>query len=371
MVLKRSFCGAFKEVPGKRILRSSPRSVHTFRPPLHAFTLVELLVVITIIGILISLLLPAVQAAREAARRTQCINQLKQLALAMHNYHFSYGTLPAGGLPMPRANACTGVCGAAYGGHGWLEEILPFIEQIGVYNKIDFRVAVNLEPNKSFIRNLLIPGLNCPSDGRSNYLLSHRRFGNSSCGESCHMTGSFNDRSQGASYVGCMGPMETNCCGIPRWSDGRNCQGNGYYYNGEPVAGFFSGGPATYSFQDCPDGLSNTFLLGESLPSYAIHHMYFFQHCVATTNLPPNYHKVAKCPEQIEQVITDCGYSVWRGGCGYACCNDMQGFKSNHPGGLNMALADGSVRFIQESIDYRTWVFLGARSDGEPISVPQ
>ena len=93
--------------------------------------------------------------------------------------------------------------------------------------------------------------------------------------------------------------------------------------------------------------------------------MYFFHDATASTNIPPNYHKVSpwRCPRQFSAP-----YALSLPG--YNCAQDMRGFKSEHPGGMNMCMGDGSVRFVSETIDYRTWVFLGARSDGEVVSVP-
>jgi len=122
----------------------------------RAFTLVELLVVITIIGILIALLLPAVQAAREAARRMQCQNNLKQIGLAMHNYHAALGSLPP--LVIHRANP-----GSTFM-HTWAALILPYLEQQTLYDTIDFG-----EPHWSLTANQLLresflPVMTCPSD---------------------------------------------------------------------------------------------------------------------------------------------------------------------------------------------------------------
>jgi prepilin-type N-terminal cleavage/methylation domain-containing protein len=128
--------------------------------PLHsrrrAFTLVELLVVIAIIGILVALLLPAVQAAREAARRTQCQNNLKQMGLAMHNHHDTFKKFPSGGLnwSSPRTFTATGTpAGHATQAWGWAYQILPFIEQPSLWK----------EPNDATVASTPVPGYNCPS----------------------------------------------------------------------------------------------------------------------------------------------------------------------------------------------------------------
>jgi prepilin-type N-terminal cleavage/methylation domain-containing protein/prepilin-type processing-associated H-X9-DG protein len=316
-----------------------------------AFTLVELLVVITIIGILIALLLPAVQAAREAARRMQCTNNLKQLALAMHNYHSNHKSLPAGAYCAKDT---------IYGGHAWIEGLLPYIEQQGVYDRINFNVDIFASPNNELLGKLVITGLMCPTDP-----LAGLQDRSAIIGPPRHVL----CYSLGESYAPNGGPMEMlgreqNTCTIAGWSDKRNCYGEFGGMAQYGSHGFFAPGYGiAYNFNDCTDGLSNTFLIGEQLPGYTQHALYFHSYLTAaTTNIPPNYHHVNSCPAPCTADESD--------GTGSSCVFSMMGFKSDHAGGLNMAMADGSVCFINETIDYRTWVFLGSRNDGETAQVP-
>ena len=141
-----------------------------------AFTLVELLVVIAIIGVLVGLLLPAVQAAREAARRMQCSNHLKQIGIAIHNYHDAFRSTPT---HFTTAGTSSGVPTSGF--YSWLAMILPFVEQQNLYNSIDFRIALADRSNYGNSGNFtnytispshpnaaaaatLIPGFLCPSD---------------------------------------------------------------------------------------------------------------------------------------------------------------------------------------------------------------
>ena len=320
----------------------------------RGFTLVELLVVITIIGILIALLLPAVQAAREAARRMQCSNHLKQVALAMHVYHDTHRSLPASGYFLTdNPWGWDTIAGA----HTWIESLLPFIEQRAVYDRLDFNVRITEGVNPSIIDGLVISTLLCPSDPDAGLFPNTREHGYflPQSGES-----------MGASYIPCAGPAElsSNTCAIPAMDPNFNCK----RWTGERVSliwdndgpGIFTMGRIARKFSQVPDGLSNTFLLGETLPIYSTFQMYFLSHYhVGSCNSPPNYHTAYPICKSRDTRVTD-----------PPCYAYMAGFKSEHPGGLNMAMADGGVHFISENIEYRTWCALGDRDSGIPVSVP-
>ncbi len=326
----------------------------------HGFTLVELLVVIAIIGILIAILLPAVQSAREAARRVQCANQLKQLALALQSYHFTHDTLPAG-ANCPTVAGST--CEKLYGCPNWFVSLLPHIEQSALYQQLDLNKRTYHEPNASLILNLTLSGMKCPSDPAPE-LQGHSRFASSGCPSGTHIAGPKTDASKtmGLWYAPSGGPVAptTGTCMVPKTAEGLNClsQHQGYMDFGTP--GLFTSGRVSYSFANCRDGLSNTFLLGEQLPAYNKDMMLFNSHyIVATTNIPPNQHRAMPCQPFPSNWVAPGNCNLW-----------MLGFKSQHPGGVSMAMADGSVHFVSETIDYDTWVYLGHRNDGKAASLP-
>ena len=330
-----------------------------------AFTLVELLVVIAIIGILVALLLPAVQAAREAARRSQCNNNLRQLSLALHNFHDAKKKLPSGSYCPDNSN-----CGwdkGYYGCPNWFMHLLPFIEGSSQQDMIDFNIRTYRGNNPQAILNRFYPGVTCPSDPFGG-IISHNRFAGSGCPFGTHIAGlptDPNSKSMGASYVPsagpvCPGPVNNTTSYPLKWADGRNCQAGvnmGYRNLGAP--GMFAGGSKAYRIKDCTDGTSHTFLIGEQLPEICAHQMLFHSHAsVGSTYFPPNYHNIQGIKNEANHFADPLALDA------------ETGFKSEHPGGMHMAMTDGSVHFISDAIDYRTWVFLGARADGEDIRLP-
>jgi hypothetical protein len=121
----------------------------------------------------------------------------------------------------------------------------------------------------------------------------------------------------------------------------------------------FAAGPVAYTFDDCRDGTTHTFLIGETLPNWTQFMLYFNSHLsAASTNIPPNYFKIN--PQGCENPAP-----CYTSGIGRPCIPDRSGFNSLHPAGLLMAMTDGSVHFVSETIDYEVWVFLGSRSDGQ------
>ncbi|MFI4874807.1 MAG: DUF1559 domain-containing protein, partial [Blastopirellula sp. JB062] len=202
-------------------------------PARKGFTLVELLVVIAIIGVLIALLLPAVQQAREAARRTQCVSNMKNVALALHNYHDTYRNLPYFGFG---PKLFPGEAGDKLDTISWVGRILPFVEQQAIYDTLDWTVRVN-DGNNLVYRTTEMSVMSCPSEemvlGESN---SNPRW--------CH---------QRASYAACVG--STNY----RQDDANNWDGTWTYPNGGAAFRV----DAIHDLGDVTDGTSNTVMVSE------------------------------------------------------------------------------------------------------------
>ncbi|PQO45044.1 DUF1559 domain-containing protein [Blastopirellula marina] len=303
----------------------------------RGFTLVELLVVIAIIGVLIALLLPAVQAAREAARRMHCTNNMKQLGLALHNYHDTFNTLPYASNEYGRT--------AGSSVHTWTESILPFIEQKALYDQIDFRFHVHDNVNETLLTGLRAPWQECPSNphGDSMRRGDGQPFDNWA-GDTPVMC-----------YAPCMGPEKSD--GVPPDCPGDNSycfQQNTSWSNKAASAspGVFSGrSEFCTNFSGITDGLSNTLMLSErrgELTRWMCLYCPNFQGCPTSQAINSKFIE----PTNMAAVVNNIGAS------------------SFHPGGAVFTLADASVQFLPETIDHRTYNAMGGRVDGLPITLP-
>ncbi|MBD3675994.1 MAG: DUF1559 domain-containing protein [Planctomycetaceae bacterium] len=341
----------------------------------RGFTLIELLVVIAIIAVLVALLLPAVQQAREAARRSSCKNNLKQIGLAMHNYHDTFNSLP--GSPQ----ACTHDSGTRKCWEGWsgLAMILPFVDQASLYQKLNFNRywydggASDQTRNEFWVRNSVIQTFLCPSDPVSS------SFPHSS--------------SSPSSYSLSAGPVAT-------WSI-------------SPPVGPFSF-RSSIRFSAIKDGTSNTIMASECqvglwdnspqtsvgfrVPTAgALNNATGTQSSRVYNNDPANiakirayYNSCASTGQGLTSHINgedDRGNRFWASGrvywgpwfntlmppnTQYACDQDtsvttmdIKSASSYHTGGVQVLMCDGSVTFVSENIDQGTWIAVGSIRGGE------
>ena len=320
-----------------------------------AFTLVELLVVIAIIGILVALLLPAVQAAREAARRSSCTNNLKQCALALHNYHDTHRKFPGIGESSSRAFSV-------------LAKILPYAEQANLQDLIDFNRPIYggahggpqvIDPANEDAARTFVPMFRCPSDGTEDL------FTEFDC------DGANGQAYRGSNVVVCTGSARDSYWDLRNRTDGL------FYYN------------SACGFKNMTDGTSNATVFSETILGNGI-----------AQGPPPNkpYEAVAYIGHQSNvnpdvAALASGAVRYWQGHRGYAWISgksysttfstydtpnpphsDVYQFaygwfaaRSFHPGGVNVAMGDGSVRFVSETVARTTWQNLGSINDGNVL----
>jgi prepilin-type N-terminal cleavage/methylation domain-containing protein/prepilin-type processing-associated H-X9-DG protein len=326
------------------------------------FTLVELLVVITIIGILIALLLPAVQAAREAARRMQCTNNLKQLTLAWHNYSSSFGSFPVNYQPAGTVYTAT------YSTCSWMQAILPQIEMEGLYSTLPPGQPLGRPTDPPSSANhrsyqaarTAVSAYRCPSDAASdNGLLGTRSDG---AGPTQLDP---NELRAVTNYKACCGnnfidgSTWANKSPAGRWANDGNVL---IHCNGVICSNSISGAPSdpmivranTTRPDDIKDGLANTFAIGEVLPANSVWTWWFCNNAtVATCAIPLNY--------RWPTIGTPTGTMDWTSNWGFSC---------SHPGGAGFSMCDGSVTFVSDNIDLGIYRALATIDAGETAQVP-
>jgi prepilin-type N-terminal cleavage/methylation domain-containing protein/prepilin-type processing-associated H-X9-DG protein len=366
----------------------------------RAFTLIELLVVIAIIAVLIALLLPAVQSAREAARRAQCTNNLKQLALAVHNYLSQQGALPPlyesyniGGVALPNSN----VFGIAL---NWAVALLPYFEQTALYNCANYSAGISDPPNYYTLTLTKVSSLNCPSESLS--------------------VGPWISTNMANYRANCQGPPTVLSWSGPIVVMRTNATSG-------PVANV-NGNQGTFGVEGITDGTSNTAVFSERLigtgdygnsagnstitasnRNLALRGMFalninvnYDQGGTLGAQAAQQFYQACNAVPGSQTLFGSSGYwcgAVWDGGASWlldfnsydhwntpnkwscVAANSIGGglgyftdaitATSNHPGGVNVAMCDGSVRFVKDSIGVQVWWALGTRNMGEIIGSDQ
>jgi prepilin-type N-terminal cleavage/methylation domain-containing protein/prepilin-type processing-associated H-X9-DG protein len=327
------------------------------RPRPRAFTLIELLVVIAIIAVLIALLLPAVQAAREAARRSQCVNNLKQLALAASNYTDVVGCFPNGQY----FNGGAKTAGKLVNNAGWIPLMLGQLEQQSVYNAVNFSFLWGVTPGGAWtagtpslglqnttVTQTILRTLICPSDTSTPTDTSNADEIGTALAAGTSYVGNVGSNCllcapAVGTYAACATQANYRCAGPQLGDNGANAAtgGNGIIYRiGPPI-----------SHANITDGTSNTFLIGEQIMAKCQWNAWVHANeSVGSTAIPLNF-----------------DFSVG----GAAPSRSWQwtySFRSKHSGGANFAFADGSVHFIKDSISMNTYQSLSTRELGEVLS---
>jgi len=313
----------------------------------RGFTLIELLVVIAIIAVLISLLLPAVQSAREAARRAQCVNNLKQLALAAANYEGTAGVFPPGLYWCILTGQYQGYVGTNCGP---MVHLTPYLEQYQLYNAVNFMQDIYYNVNLT-VHGIGTSTLWCPSDGTIQEIQT--LDGASAFFEV--VPGGMSARMAYSSYAGVCGPWFPNTWSIP----GAGARATHGSVKGNELGMF--GVCSDTRISSVTDGTSNTMIFGEhghglieasQRPSWQWWDSGNLGDTLITTMFPLNP----------QRTISNGGGSAGVGGSVF-----VNSASSLHPGGANFAFVDGSVRFIKDTIQSWRIQPLGQDGNGNPM----
>ncbi len=313
----------------------------------RAFTLIELLVVIAIIAVLVSLLLPAVQQAREAARRTQCKNNLKQIGIALHNYHDTHRVFPPGWVPIHQPPSHPADRSSLASGWAWSVLLLPMLDQAPLYDAL--RVGSNPTPPPpaaqdpvAGIHDILLPAYLCPSDSSPD---------TTDWGGGHYNTGDTGYRK--SNYAGCQGTNAGHNL-LTSWNSSARIRG--------------TFGPASsVSLRDMLDGSSNATVVGETggpRPNtsggweyVAPASCWMRGHDFSSTSSPSLFasaFSVTRLQDRLSAYMNH-PFQPWAT------------FASSHEGGAHFLLGDGSVRFISENINAQLYQNLGSIADGQVI----
>lgn len=315
----------------------------------RGFTLIELLVVIAIIAILIALLLPAVQQAREAARRTQCKDHIKQLILALHNYHDVHDSFPM--------NYTLWNVTAPYNGQSqsWMVAILPYVDQAPLFEMVDFNYGVsndprnpNGSPSNQFVAQQVVPVYLCPSDTNKGRMNGRANVGGT--------WGVNNYKAVAGSNWGWGNFQSVNTIYMSTpWGNTNNGldRGNGIIFRGNVF-------PVANGFRDVKDGPAYTFGIGEAVPEWCTHTWWWW--CNGTTgtcSVPLNVDaQHPNCQTGRRNVDLFCARGDWP---------NNYSFMSRHDGGAHFAMIDGSARFISQTVDYNTYRAMGTIRNDEVV----
>lgn len=322
----------------------------------YGFTLIELLVVIAIIAVLIALLLPAVQQAREAARRSACKNKLKQLGLALHNYHDTHSVFPPGtvmGTNRVGGSWCNFPSDGSNGVNRapWSVLILPFLEQTAIYNQFDMN-----EHFTGFAEHSPTDDPHGPGKNHETFLLSNANY-------QCPSDPNSKQGSNNSNYYGVMGAG-----GIAELQKPDLCVTS-------PDRYFFTEGilfvDSKISFRDITDGSSNVFMVAETRyqlrPGGRNNPSHFgWASSVRSINAAGEVAGVMIATRwQINSTKGDGSTTD----TAFGNRNAQNGtFSSHHPGGCHVTLGDGSVRFVNENMDLQSFRLMGSRDDGVVVA---